>query len=155
MALASKNEYIRLQWSEKDRRIFVEGKDEDRFSMTVEEAIEACKIYDKEKRASFRKKFDNLLALLGNWCYKRKNKIEKAFFTIRDAGLLFLVVTKAKTYDEHFEEELTELDIEIANNADFSEICLSVQALPSCDSHGYGSFCNPEWTLEYAVLNAD
>ena len=154
MAVANKQEYIPLKWSEKDRKILVEDADEDRFSMTVEEAIDACKVYEREKQPIFRKQFKMLLNFLGGWSYKRKNKLAKVFLTIRDAGLLFLVVTKRKTYNEGFEEELTQLDLEVANEEDFSEIWLSVQALPLCDENGYDSFCNSEWTLEYQGLNA-
>ena len=68
--------------------------------------------------------------------------------------MLFLLVTTRKTYDENLEEELTQLDLKIARNEIFSEIRLSVQALPLCGKNGYDSFCNPEWTLEYTGLNA-
>jgi len=154
MAVVNKQGYIRLKWSEKDRKILVEDADEDRFSMTVEDAIEACKVYEREKQTIFRKQFDTLLDFLGSWSYKRKNKLAKVFLTIRDAGLLFLAVTKRKTYDENFEEELTQLDLKIANSEDFSEILLSVQALPLCSESNYDSFCYPERTLEYTRLNA-
>lgn len=154
MAVANKQEYIRLKWSEKDQKILVEGADEDRFSMTVEEAIEACKVYERAKKTIFRKQFDMLLDFLGAWSHTRKNKLAKVFLTIRDAGLLFLAVTKRKTYDANFEEELTQLDLEIANSEDFSEILLSVQSLPLCSQSNYDSFCYPERTLEYTKLNA-
>jgi len=154
MAVANKQEYIRLKWSEKAQKILVEGADEDRFSMTVEEAIEACKVYERAKQTIFRKQFDMLLDFLGAWSHTRNNKLAKVFLTIRDAGLLFLVVTKRKTYDANFEEELTQLDLEIANSDNFSEILLSVQALPLCSESNYDSFCYPERTLEYTRLNA-
>jgi len=154
MAVANRQEYIRLKWLERDRKILVEDADEDRFSMTVEEAIEACKVYEREKQPLFRKQFKMLLDFLGEWSFKRRNKLAKVFLTIRDAGLLFLVVTKRKTYDESFEEELTQLDIEVANKEDFSGILLSVQALPLCSSSNYDSFCYPERTLEYTIPNA-
>jgi len=154
MTVANKQEYIRLKWSEKDHKILVEAKDEDRFSLTVGDAIVACKVYEREKKAMFPKQFRMLLNFLGNWAFERRNKLAKVFLTIRDAGLLFLVVTKGKTYDEQFEEDLTELDLEVAHNEDFSEIALSVQSLPLCDENNYNSFCSPERTLEYAKLNA-
>ena len=154
MAVANRQEYIRLKWLERDRKILVEDADEDRFSMTVEEAIEACRVYEREKQPLFRKQFKMLLGFLGEWSFKRRNKLAKVFLTIRDAGLLFLVVTKRKTYDEGFEEELTQLDIEVANKEDFSRILLSVQALPLCSSSNYDSFCYPERTLEYTIPNA-
>ncbi|MCK4913303.1 MAG: hypothetical protein KAI59_06835 [Planctomycetes bacterium] len=140
---------IHLKWSQKGGTVIVEDADEDRFCMTIEDAIEACRVYDKEKRLAFRKQFNMLLEFLGSWCYERKGKIQKIFLTIRDAGLLFLVVTKSKIYDEQLEEELTLLDIEIANNEKFSEILLSVQSLPCCNDSNYSSFCYPERTLEY------
>ena len=154
MAVANQQVYIPLKWVERDRKILIEDADQDRFSITVEEAIEACKAYNIEKRVLFRKQFDMLLDFLGGWSYHRKNKLAKVFLTIRDAGLLFLVVTKRKTYDEDFEEELTQLDLEIANSDNFSEILLSVQALPLCSESNYDSFCYPERTLEYTRLNA-
>jgi hypothetical protein len=149
-----KQEYIRLKWSEKERRIIVEDKDEDRFSLSVEEAIEACKVYERNKQTLFRKQFRTLLDFLGKWAYERRKKLANVFLTIRDAGLLFLVVTKSKIHDEVFEDELTQLDLDIARNKDFSEIFLSVQALPICDKNGYESFCNSEWTLEYTGIDA-
>jgi len=155
MAVANRQEYIRLKWLERDRKILVEDADEDRFSMTVEEAIEACKVYEREKQLLFRKQFKMLLDFLGEWSFKRKDKLAKIFLTIRDAGLLFLVVTRRKTYDDNLERELTELDMKIAQSGDFSEVWLSVQSLPHCDKNGYDSFCNSEWTLEYKGLNAE
>jgi len=150
----AKTQPIRLKWSEKHRKIIVEGADEDRFFISVDEAIEACKIYDREKKALFRKQFEDLLDFLGEWAHQRRNKLEKVFLTIRDAGLLFLLITKRKTYDEHFEEDLTNLDLEIANSDEFSEVLLSIQALPFCNKSNYESFCYPERTLEYTKLNA-
>lgn len=154
MLITNEKRYIRLRWSEKDRRIVIEDKDEDRFSMTVEEAIAACRVYERGKQPVFRKQFQTLLDFLGAWCYGRSRKLAKVFLTIRDAGLLFLVVTKKKTYDENFEAQLTKLDINIARAQEFSEISLSVQALPLCDRNGYDSFCSSKWTLEYTGLNA-
>ncbi len=145
--------YIRLSWSEKDKRIVFEPEDNDRFSLTVEEAIEACEVYDKEGRALFRKQFKELLNFLGNWSYGQREKIHKVSVTVRDKGLLFLVIANSKKYDADFDELLTKLDLHIATSGDFSEIKLSVQDLPYCDENNYSSFCNPEFTLEYTGLN--
>lgn len=155
MAVANRQQYIRLKWSEKQgKTVLVEDADEDRFSVTMEEAIEACKAYDTEKRALVRKQFKQLLDLLGQWSYEWKGKLARVFLTVRDAGLLFLVVMKRKTYDESFENELTRLDLNVAQEDGFSEIALSVQALPNCSKENYESFCSSEGTLEYKGLNA-
>ena len=155
MAVREQHSHILLPWSEKDKRVVIEDADEDRFSLTVEEAIEACSVYHKEKRAQFRRQFHDLLDFLGKWTYARRTEIFKAFLTIRDAGLLFLVVSRGKKYDPVFEDELTKLDITIANSEEFSEIQMSVQALPFCGAPNYDSFCNPDLTLEYKVRDAN
>lgn len=72
----------------------------------------------------------------------------------RNAGLLFLVVMKRKTYDQSFENELTRLDLNVAQEDGFSKIALSVQVLPNCNKENYESFCSSEGTLEYKGLNA-
>ncbi len=146
-------EPIRLRYSEKDHRVFIETATTDRFVLTVEEAIEACRIYDEQK-SLFKAQYDKLLSLLGEWAYCHRSKIRNAFLTVRNTRLLFLVVMKRKTYDEELERELTELDLKIVQESDFSEIPLSVQALPYCNETGYDSFCKPGWTLEYTQLNA-
>ena len=146
-------EPIRLRYSQKDELVLIETATTDRFSLTVEEAIEACRIYE-ERKTLFHEQFNNLLSLLGKWTYSHKSKIKDAFLTIRNTRLLFLIVTKRKTYDEELEKELTDLDMSIACEPDFSEIPLSVQALPYCDEAGHDSFCKPEWTLEYSLVNA-
>jgi hypothetical protein len=64
------------------------------------------------------------------------------------------VVTKRKTYDESFEEELTDLDLQVANSDEFSQVELSVQALPQCGESNFESFCYPGRTLEYKGINA-
>jgi len=65
MAVREQHSHILLPWSEKDKRVVIEDADEDRFSLTVEEAIEACRVYDKEKRAEFRRQFRDMLDYFG------------------------------------------------------------------------------------------
>lgn len=146
MAVAEKLNPVRLDWSEKDRKVIVAPKDNDKYMRTVEEAIEACKAYDNKIR--FWEQFKIVLDDLGKWSKDRTQKLDHAFLTVQDAGLLFLVVTKRKTYDDMLESELTDLDLKIANDSDFTSISLSVQSLPSCSMDGISSFLNPEYTLE-------
>ncbi len=143
-------DYIRLNWkTDRARKVVCTPEDEDRFTLTVEQAIDACKAYrSDEKRAMFRKQFTTLLYLLKTWIDKRKGKIQKAFLTVRDNGLLFLVVTSTPSFDSDLEDELTELDIQIANANEFSEIELDLKALPNCDKDNYESFCPPQYSLE-------
>jgi len=155
MAVANEQEHIHLIWSATDHRVIIEDQYRQRFLAVVQEAIESCKVHRRADRAAFRKQFKALLDFLGQWAFERKEKLARIFLTVGQERLLFLVVTKARNYDNDLESELTQLDVEVAHNQDFSRICLSVQALPCCGKNGYGSFCNPRATLEYAWLNVE
>jgi len=144
---AEKTEYVWLKWSDKQMHIMIEDKDHDKYTRTVGEAIAACRAY--ERIAEFRQQFEALLNLLKKWLNERPDKVDKAFLTVRDRGLLFLVVTKEVRYDDKLEDELVELDLAIGNNNDFSEIDLEVLALPQTEEDNYGSFCYPEYTLKF------
>ena len=141
-------ESIRLKWSEKDRTVLFELEDKDRFTMKVKEVIQACNIHQQSNE--FESQFDDLKNILGNWIHWRKDKIAKAFVTIRDTRILFLVITKDVEYDSKFEDELTKLDWDISSTQLFSAIPLSVQSLPLCDSNMYEAFLSPPIILEYA-----
>jgi hypothetical protein len=107
-----------------------------------------------EYKSLFKDQLDHLKNILGSWASKRKEKIHKVFLTLQDARMLFLVVTKQQTYDEQLEEELVNIELEIAQDPKCSRINLDVQALPYCVEDSYISFCNPEWMLEYMIHNA-
>lgn len=143
-----------LRWSEKDSQTLVEPRDEDRFFMTVEEVIEACRIYDKAKRASFQVQLRNLLVRLGQWVHEHRNDIAHAFLTVQNSQLLFLIVTKGRAYDASLEQSLTDLDVSVAEDEAFSDVRLSVQSLPHCSEQGYASFCDPQVTIEYRDVDA-
>ena len=146
---------VHLRWSEKDRRVVVETEDEDRFCTTVEDVIEACRVYDKENRKLFQIQIRYLLDILGEWGHQHREVLDRAFLTVRDGQLLFLVVTKERIYNAPLEKDLTKLDFEIARKSDLSEICLTVQSLPQCGSRGFMSFCRPGVMFELKGLHAE
>jgi hypothetical protein len=141
-------EPVRLKWSEKDRTVVFETSDKDLFTMKVKEVIQACNILQQQSN-KFESQFNDLKNILGNWVHERKNKIVKAFVTVRDTRILFIAITKDVEYDGVFEDELTALDWAIAHTELLSAIPLSVQSLPQCDSDIYQSFLSPPLILEY------
>jgi len=144
MVVRQETAYIRLKWDDK-RHLYFEAEDRDKFIKTVDEAIAACRAY--EYKGKFKGQFNKLISQLRNWAISRQDKVEKAFLTVRDSGLLFLVVRKSIPYDDDFENELIHLDAEVANSSSFSEIDLEVLALPNCGKDNYGSFCYPDYTV--------
>ncbi len=175
MAVSQSKNYVRIEASNKDGIVFVETTDGDRFFMSHEDAARACSNYqlskDSDKLNIFLtdaleacrirkrddeqlKKFQLLLNKLGTWLFDHNEKIHKTFLTVCEGGLLLVIVRKELKYDEEFESQVTDLDMDIAKDPDFSEIPFSVQTLPRCDADGYESFCNFVWTLEYMTRNA-
>ncbi len=140
-------EPIRVKWSEKDRTVLFDTQDEDRFTMKVKEVIQACNIHQQGNE--FESQFNDLKNILGNWIHERKNKIAKAFVTIRDTRILFLAVTKDVEYDSELEDEITALDLAIAQTPLLSAIPLSVQSLPQCSGDIYRAFLSPPIIFEY------
>ena len=117
--------------------------------LSVEEAISACRAF--KKQLEFKSQFDNLLKTLWTWIKAHRQTIEQAHLTTRDAGLLFLVQTQAAKRDDAFESDLTELDLQIANDSDFHLIDLSVLAIPKCPKDSVQSFLSRKMALRFAI----
>src|SRR5262245_23786767 len=103
--------FIQLDAKDEGGSVTVTPRDQDRFILLVEEAIEACKEAAKDKQA--KRRFMLLLNRLQRWLLTRLD-VADAYLTDRDGGLFFVVVRKVATYDDGFEDELSELDREIA-----------------------------------------
>jgi hypothetical protein len=135
---ASQREFIELHFENQDGKVRVAPADRDMLVMSVNSAVEACRAY--RDQIVFNDQFHLLLSRLGQWVRERAAKIANAFLTTRDDGILFLIVMKEKQFDGEFEEELTQLDIDIANDGDFALIRLSVHAVPNCTEDEFRSF---------------
>ena len=142
-------DFIDLHFADDSGRVRVTPPNKDLMVLSVNEAIEACRAFNDQ--ISFKNQFDLLLDTLGGWIKARQDRISQAFITTRDAGLLLLIVLKSASYDAGFEAELTELDIEIANDADFNLIPLGVLAIPTCPLDSVHSFLSRKMALRYVI----
>jgi len=138
---------IFLRYDELSRQVWIAAKDNDLFSVTVAQAIAACKAADSVE--DFKHQFGHLLDKLAIWLGQHRSKIDQAYLTVRDAGLLFIPVRKDVSYDAQLEDALTELDLEVAQAEEFDQIRLSVLALPQTNAEGVSSFINPELPALY------
>ena len=137
---------VRLRWDMKDGLVVVTPQDEDRFSIKVGRAIE---ILQQANRADeFKQQFKILLRVLAEWL-KDQVDVGRAYLTHRDGALAFVVIRKSREYDDEFEDSLSNLDYEIANDADLNLIKIDGIALPSVSDTAASSFLDPEFTLEY------
>lgn len=142
-----RTEPVRLKWSEKNCTVLIEGQDEDRFALTVQQVIQACNI--QQAKEGFEAQFADLKNLLGGWVHRNRSDIHKAFITVLDARILFLVITQQVDYNPDFDDALTDLDLMIAQTPFVSNIPLSVQSLPRCEDFDYNGFLDPLLLLEY------
>jgi len=147
-ATKSPGKVIELHFAD-DQQVRVVPEDNDLMVIQTNIAVEACRAFRDQIR--FKNQFDDLLNTLAQWIVGRRSKIAEAHMTVRDAGLLFLIVLNGTEYDSDFESELTRLDTEIANDSDFDLISLSVLALPKCDTVAVESFLSSKMKLRYAI----
>ena len=137
---------IVLHYAIEEGKVRIVPPDKDIMAMSVEMAIEACRAF--RQQIQFKDQFELLLKRLVEWVSEHAADVHKAFLTRRDSGLLFLVVLNTEQFDPIIEDSLTDLDLEIANDADFKLITLSVHALPCCSEDAIGSFVSHKQWLE-------
>lgn len=141
---------LQLHYRRKNKQVVVTPDDQDRYVLTVEEIIRACQVV--ERAFAFGQQFECLLEILAGWLLNHRKDIADAVITMRDAGLLFLIIRKEKAYDPAFEDALTNLDVEIAQDEALDLIRLSVLSLPKASHDAIESFFSPKLMLHY---NAD
>jgi len=148
-ATTSRPPVIELHFEDKEGKVRIVPPDRDLMTIPVAMAIEACRAFNQQ--IVFKDQFDMLVDYLGRWIDQHREQVADAYLTVRDAGLLFLVVRRATSYDEAFESALTDLDLEIANDDDYGLISLSVLGLPSMDEHSVHTFLSHKMALRYQV----
>ena len=137
-SISTRTPAIHLGRDGEDGRVLVYGEGNERFLLTVQEAIKACGAYSTI--AQFQTQMQELTELLSKWTTDRKSLIRDAYLSVKGGGLFFLVVMSGKEFDPEFEDELTALDIEIANSADFDLLRLEVFAIPDSPQACVDSF---------------
>lgn len=119
---------IRLSASRADGKVLVHTDSNDKFLLTMEEAVKACRAWNH--LAEFHRQMDELMGKLSEWVRENAHRAKEAYLGVKPSGLLFLVVMSGKKFDESLEDSLTDLDIEVANSRDFSHLRLDVMAIP-------------------------
>lgn len=143
---------IELHCQNSGGHVRVVPPDRDLMTLPVELAIEACRAF--KHQIEFNDQFSMLLDHLAKWMAQHRDRVSQAYLTTRDAGLLFLVIQSSSHYDSDLEDELTNLDLDVANDPDFSRVMLNVLGLPAVDEESIRSFLNPKVILQYK-MNGD
>lgn len=138
---------VQLDWLDVDGQVVISPSDGDRYGLKVRRAIEL--LQKTQYRDDFEKQLQILNKLLFQWLSTRWDDIDKAFMTVRDGDLAFIVVTQNDEYNEQFEDDLSELDIQIANDVDLNLINLTSISLPSVSAEALDSFLHKEIRLSF------
>jgi hypothetical protein len=138
---------VELDWFADNDSVRVTPRNQQRFDIQKDKAIEILQ-RDKE-RDLFVQQFQLLLHRLGEWIRARKDKIAKAILTLQDNALAFVVVRNDAKYDEQFQDDLADVDIEIANDSELDLIELKTLALPNVSADALRSFLDERLTLSY------
>jgi hypothetical protein len=85
-----------------------------------------------------------LVRRVTEWLDVHPEDVQEAYLTVRDSGLLFLIVRKTKPFNEALEDALTELDLEIANDETLDLIRFSGLVLPATSAESVKSFLASE-----------
>ena len=145
----SRSRSITLLDESQGGNVFVVPANEDRFLLTVEEAVRACKASDRALR--FSKQFEHLLTKkLPEWITTYRGHISSAHLTIRDTDILLVVVQNCVEMNSELVNALTELDISIACDENFDLIKLNVLSLPLVAQEGTSAFLSDGQILNYA-----
>jgi hypothetical protein len=140
--------YIQLDYS-RGGKVTVTPADQDRFVITIQEAVAACR--GGKELLEYRSQFvEGLVPALKDWLASHRKKVRTAYLTIRDGGLLFLVVRKEAACDGEFTDDLTELEADIATDSRLNLIRMDALALPDVSDGSLKSFLNPVRMKELA-----
>lgn len=127
--------------------VVIHANDGDRFALPIDDVVRACK--SRENVTQFCKQFGSLLGKLADWLDDRQTQIEAAFLGLEPEGAILVVVRKDKAFDPDFEDGLSILDLDVAQDDAFSLIKLRVLALPLSANGTVASFMQLERAFSY------
>ena len=97
--------------------VTIHSKDGDCFGLPIDDVVNACK--SKAELTEFCRQVGTLLNRLAAWLEERGGEVGAAYVGLEPEGAIFVVVRKAKAFDPAFEDSLSILDLEVAQDSEF------------------------------------
>ncbi len=138
---------IELRLKRHDGDETFEPDDPVRFRIQRQKAIELLRLMDSADQ--FKTQFNLLLGVLGQWIRKNQENVQDAYVTMQGELLVFLVVRRDTEYNSEFEDHLTDLEFEVANDTDLNLITLDTLSLPPTSEEALRSFVDESLLLRY------
>lgn len=138
---------VQLSYVDGDSQVCVTPKDQDRFALKINIAIELLK--EGVGRERFVNQVNLLMRQLSSWIVSHGQEVSRAYLTMRDESLCFLVERKVAKYDSAFEDALSDLDIQISEDSDLEGLVLYSMALPPISDDALESFLHPKFQIRF------
>jgi hypothetical protein len=129
---------IQISSSDPNRQVVITQEDEDRFSLTCAQAIEACKIHTNRKVW-----FEELASLFEHvrvWVEKNKAIVHACYAVPRAGQVVIFIVPAADSFDFSLSDSLADLSLEISEK--FQLIAAEVLQIPGKDPDHLQTFLN-------------
>ena len=147
---ARKNVVLQLAWDDIDGRVIVTPENEDRYQLRIDRVVELLQL--AQDAESFKNQVNFLHKRLAGWMSARDD-IENAYLTFRDGALSLVVVRNDPKYCPEFDDALSDLDIEIANDVDLNLIKLNTISLPPTSQEALQQFVDDNFCFLYSRGN--
>ena len=135
---ANASGWVQLCHDDDSEGYFVKTKDGDRFTLSFDELIRACRIADKRKE--FVAQFSDFIERLDRWLESQGPRISRAFLTFGSGKIDLVVIQKSQEFEQELDSSLVSFDIEIARSSQFDLIRLDVTSLPDGPEESLRSF---------------
>jgi len=134
MSLTNDDLFIRISHDD-ERDVSFVTEDENRFFLSVSETIAAGRIHI-QRRDELNETAERVRALqkrAAMWWKSHSPDIKAAYLSYRQGRFTFLVIQKGVPLNEKLEQDLIELDIQLAKSLEVRPLSAEVMLLPECD----------------------
>lgn len=140
MAIKNRTKTIQLDAAEAERQVVVTTEDEDRFSLTCAQAIEACKIHTSRK--VWFEELRSLFLHVNGWAIKNKDHVRSCYAQPR-AGLVAIFIIPIKdSFDFDLADQIADLDLELSQ--EFPLVPAEVLQIPGGEEDGLRTFVDSD-----------
>ena len=124
--------YTRLSFE--DGLVLVNPRDEDRFFLSAEKAVEACidAVRSDERVKGYKSRF---LTPLHEWCVTHTEHVKACYVTVSAKFLQVFVVTHDKKFDFEFAKKVSALELQFA-----AKWKISIMQIPDSEADSLAAF---------------
>jgi hypothetical protein len=146
VASTTKKSVVMLQHDD-DGIVTVVPTNQDRFSLSIKQAVRELRLANQID--DFRQQLDLLMKVLGSWLGQRSD-VSDAYLTLRNGKLAFVVIRAESRYNSEFEDDISDLDIDIAEDPLLQLVRVHSLALPPADETAVDTFLDSRFTIRFS-----